>query len=333
MGYRIVSAGDEGTKSGHSGLEVEGRGEWHQIDALAAFDFTPAFMYPLRLLLEAKCYSDSRKIGIDVVRNAVGVLKDISENYFTLKTGTGHSDKILKVQRFNYQSAIFSTSGYSSNAERYAIAHQVFLIQYDNVPLFKVIADGLKAIDESYFVKGELTKKDFVKRVRRFARHLLNGEGPPRILTFSDKGLNKIQSDIIAPLREIKGSYFGMLQGKWPMHLLSKKPLPDSLFKDNDILKCRVYGRNSSTWSFVPRHIQQDSDNWFRLEFDLPTEIAELVREAKGDKIEVAHVKMNHFSFISVSGMIGGLRRQVRLELDEDWIEEYLQSAKNRQRN
>ncbi len=50
VGYRIVKPGEEGTKLGHSGLEVRGRGEWHQIDVLAAFDKTPAFMYPLRLM-------------------------------------------------------------------------------------------------------------------------------------------------------------------------------------------------------------------------------------------------------------------------------------------
>jgi hypothetical protein len=52
VGYRIVVAPEDGTKTGPSGLEVQGRGEWHQVDALAAFDHAPPFMYPLRLVLE-----------------------------------------------------------------------------------------------------------------------------------------------------------------------------------------------------------------------------------------------------------------------------------------
>ena len=28
VGYRIVVAGEDGTRGGHSGLEVRGRGEW-----------------------------------------------------------------------------------------------------------------------------------------------------------------------------------------------------------------------------------------------------------------------------------------------------------------
>lgn len=56
VGYRVITAGETGTRVGHSGLEVQGRGEWYQIDAIAAFYFTPSFMYHLRLMVEAKCY-------------------------------------------------------------------------------------------------------------------------------------------------------------------------------------------------------------------------------------------------------------------------------------
>src|ERR1035438_7248250 len=106
VGYRVVEAPSEGTRGGHSGLEVKGRGAWHQIDALAAFDLTPAFMYPLRLMVEAKCYSSRSPVGIEVVRNSVGVLKDIAENYFTFLPSRGDQTAI-PVPRFNYYSAIF----------------------------------------------------------------------------------------------------------------------------------------------------------------------------------------------------------------------------------
>ncbi|MCA8412837.1 MAG: hypothetical protein QJR04_20565 [Burkholderia multivorans] len=35
----------EQMRSGHSGLEVRGRGTWHQIDAFAIWRHSPAFMY------------------------------------------------------------------------------------------------------------------------------------------------------------------------------------------------------------------------------------------------------------------------------------------------
>jgi hypothetical protein len=131
VGYRIVSEHEEGVQLGSSGLEVQGRGDWHQIDGLAAWDRSPSFMYPLRLMVEAKCYAKERRIGIGIVRNAVGVLKDISENYFSKLI----DDNEIRMPRFNYLSAIFSTSQYTENAQRYAVAHQIFLIQYENVPI------------------------------------------------------------------------------------------------------------------------------------------------------------------------------------------------------
>jgi hypothetical protein len=36
FGYRQVQAGEEGTRLGGAGLEVKGRGSWHQIDAFVA---------------------------------------------------------------------------------------------------------------------------------------------------------------------------------------------------------------------------------------------------------------------------------------------------------
>ncbi len=322
VGYRTVNAGEEGTRAGHSGLEVRGRGEWHQIDALAAFDYTPAFLYPLRLLVEAKAYARNRPIGIEVARNAVGVLKDISENYFTYSapslSGNSKNEK-LNYQRYNYHAAIFSTSGFTRGAERYAIAHQVFLIQYKNNGLMQPIADGLQRLNGTHFTDNLKRRTQPVQSIRMAFREALAGRRLEESV-FSDLGRAHVFEKILWPVWGINGSYFGMLQGTWPMHMLSTKPLPEQLFEQSDVIKCKVYGRESQTWSFVPESVGRDHENYFRLDFDLPPEIALLVGEAKGNKREVAKIKSEHFSFISVSGLIGEVRRQIRLELSEDWI-------------
>ena len=48
---------------GSSGMEVRGRGSSHQIDAIADFAIAPPFLYPTRLLLEAKFYQSN--VGIE----------------------------------------------------------------------------------------------------------------------------------------------------------------------------------------------------------------------------------------------------------------------------
>ncbi|ELV7515499.1 hypothetical protein QMU85_000453 [Photobacterium damselae] len=99
-------------------------------------------MFPLRLLVEAKCYPNQR-VGIPVVRNSVGVLKYISENYFTK-----HRDvSTVCAIRFNYQSAIFSVSGYTKPAIDYAVAHQIFLIEYRGIPVIQPAIEAIEAIE------------------------------------------------------------------------------------------------------------------------------------------------------------------------------------------
>lgn len=60
VGYKTVrhpaDSVDTSDLRNGTGLKVQGRGAWHQIDALAEQEQTPAFTFPLRLLLEAKCY-------------------------------------------------------------------------------------------------------------------------------------------------------------------------------------------------------------------------------------------------------------------------------------
>lgn len=61
-------------------IELKGRGEWHQIDCPCEYDYISPFMYPIRLIGEVKYHN--QPIDKDAIRNFIGVLKDISENYF-----------------------------------------------------------------------------------------------------------------------------------------------------------------------------------------------------------------------------------------------------------
>jgi hypothetical protein len=91
-----------------------------------------------------------------------------------------------------------------------------------------------------------------------------------------------------------------------------------------DVVHCRVHGNNRGEWKFVPIQFQEGHPAWFELEFSLPPLIAELVETSWKDPVAVANLKQQHFSFIDLSGVIGGLRRSVRLQLDREWIEDYI---------
>jgi len=328
FGYETIESvplnTDESLRGGHSGLEVRGRGTWHQIDALAGFLSSPAFMYPLRLMVEAKCYQEKRPVGIEVVRNAVGVLKDISENYFSIIG----DDASVKIPRFNYHSAIFSTSGYTSGTVNYALAHQVFLIQYENVPVIQPLINSIMNFDESCITGFGKTAISEVRRLYRDAiRERVFEVDVHQYIT--PRGLELINTNLVDFLKRIRGSYFGMLQGRWPLHLLTSSPLPPAAFK-SDTVRCHVVGRLNGEWRFTPANYNIGDEGWFELEFNIPDGVANLIKEKWGDREAVANIKQEHFSYIYISGIIGGVRRNVRLELDQDWINEYIERSRRR---
>lgn len=100
-------------------LRVRGRGALHQVDALGEFPFTPAFSMPVRLFLEAKYYQG--RCGLEIIRNAHGVVHDVNENFMTNASARPR-------QRYQYSYALFSANGFTEDAQKYALAHQISLV-------------------------------------------------------------------------------------------------------------------------------------------------------------------------------------------------------------
>jgi hypothetical protein len=121
-GYRLLVHQNQDpvelVNDGHT-LMVRGRGAKHQVDVLGEFPFTPAFSMPVRLFLEAKYLKNS--CGLEVVRNAHGVIHDVNENFMG-SAGTRPR------QRYQYSYALFSANGFAEDAQEYALAHQISLI-------------------------------------------------------------------------------------------------------------------------------------------------------------------------------------------------------------
>ncbi|MFG3435113.1 hypothetical protein [Lysinibacillus fusiformis] len=161
-----------------NGLNIKGRGGTHQADVLGQFPISIPFNYPVRLFVEAKFRH--KKTGIDVVRSGIGILTDLNANYQTIDL---NGDELL-IQRFNYQYAIFSTSGFSENAIRLAIAYKITLIDLggseyiDLLDIIDVIAEELLGVMKVHRIS--------LNEVREYIRYrlfndrsiyVLNGNG------------------------------------------------------------------------------------------------------------------------------------------------------------
>jgi hypothetical protein len=122
-GYQLLvteSQDPEALTHGPHGLLVRGRGANHQADALGELQIPTPFSLPLRLFAEAK-FRD-RPIDLTAVRNAAGLLADVNEYY--------RSDVKcdFPLRRYHYRYALFSTSGFTPDAQQYAVAHQISLV-------------------------------------------------------------------------------------------------------------------------------------------------------------------------------------------------------------
>ena len=193
-GYDVIRVADGNeiiTKA--NGLNLRGRGGFHQFDTLGKFRITPPFVYPLRLFVEAKFYSEI-KVGIDRVRMGVGILEDVNTNYSTVEM----NDEELAVEKYQYHYAIFSTSGFTEAAQRFAIAHKIHLIDLSGDE-YRCIIDLIKQIvDELGDIHGggtDCIPKDIFLAFKEFFTN---------IVLYEQNNINEYHSEIAPLVEELK---------------------------------------------------------------------------------------------------------------------------------
>ncbi|MCK1623334.1 hypothetical protein IVA98_08880 [Bradyrhizobium sp. 160] len=140
-GYRLLTRPEDDPHDlslMSNGLQVRGRGGFHQADVLGELTWAPAFGNPIRLFIEAKWRGQGRaRVGIPEARHAVGILQDVNQVLVTVQArpagtapGLTNEDVTNSGRGFcySYRYALCSTSGFSPGAQAYALAHQVALL-------------------------------------------------------------------------------------------------------------------------------------------------------------------------------------------------------------
>lgn len=126
-----------------------------------------------------------------------------------------------------------------------------------------------------------------------------------------------------------------MIEGLYPVHLLSKRPLSLGLLGHGPDIPCQIHvSDNGRTWEFEPSQIHEDSDEHFRLQFQLPTFIAEIVQHRRREDQEWQSrvgIKSEYLRFIDVVGLIGNRFAALRLTLDQDWLSQYVERRRTQE--
>jgi hypothetical protein len=312
-GYRTVGeAGRDPTlHDGSSGLQVLGRGGKHQIDAIANFIVAHPFSHPQRLLVEAKCYAyDRNHVGIEVIRNAVGVLKDVGE-YWVSRGG------VPPKARYHYQYALFSATGYTSDAERYAYAQDIYLIPLAKSKFFKPIIDSIRKVNyQAFEAESANDIKVNMTRLRQAIRRRLKDSRISDLSQIVDKAEAKNFLEYFCrACRELKGAVLAMIAKQFPVFLVPNPEIELDQFL-RDLHRVHIYWDNEA-W-----YLYSVSNDTKLFSFDLPPELFELYAE-QGVLSETLALDLNRdfLSEIQATVMLGERIRIVTFKLDKDWLE------------
>jgi hypothetical protein len=304
-GYQVFdSPGDdpEALDMDRGSLVVKGRGADHQVDVLGEFSLTPAFSLPIRMFLEAKFHHET--CDLDLVRKAHGIIFDVNEN-FLRQPGSRPR------RRFQYVYSLFSTSGFTEPAQKYALAHQISLIDLSGESfawLRSTISETAAAL---YTLRSSRSIQRFpVNGLRRAVRTLLNptldGQEPIN-LTRNAPLFNAAATDQLQAFasgmrgREEAELLLGFPAAPFVLVFASDSPGQFVKYADNcpshtvRLQPPRIKGTNE--WALTP----WDDPDAYRLGFTLPDQIADWINEkAEFRRKRIGRTKDDLLSVITI---------------------------------
>lgn len=300
-GYTTVSQpGDDPTLDlKNKGLEVRGRSGLHQIDRVANFFLKPPFSHPYRLLVEVKYHQNwqqwkkAKAVGIGVIRNAVGVLKDVSE-FWTIvppkkKTSTLAWEQAIPKSRYHYQYAVITSTRFAGPAQAYAFAHDVYLIPMARSRYFRPILHAIDALAET--MHGHVSAKNDSSMSLSTLRQMLADRIPPFSTQMTDTDEDLRRAGIPEPAlqsfktfcqvcQRLKFVVIATLDEQFPLVLA---PDPDRI---NVLLNELRASENDGRPRVVELHRDPETQGWLLtyhdeslFSFDLPANLLKLYIE------------------------------------------------------
>lgn len=331
-GYRLLvhpSQDPRELRARANGLVVVGRGGMHQADVLGQLHWVPAFTFPIRLFVEAKFRR--QRTQIRDVRNAIGIVEDLNQNYSASPSPYGPT-----LQRFSYRYALFSTSGFSTEASNLALAHQISLIDLSG-PDFGALRSLVEQLAALAVDRDEWTSHE-VRNLRAYIRRQL-GTWPQDVpltdrLVLAERQFNVAQFDdvLLSGVRELQELFVAMAKG--PFLLILRPDQPERFLQrlqerrtDRVVIRWRRGPGLRPQWTIRPA----DEPQAYSLAFGLPPPLEEWIF---GDEDVAAaralNVKDVALSDITIYRYVNGRDELYRLVYDAEAMREVLASTRRR---
>lgn len=132
---------------GTPGQMIQGLADAHNADVLLEPPVQTPFYTPTRLLIECKDYS--RSVGLNIMRSALGLREDI--NHFDIvdraelenRRRNRRPGMAYNYQRFLYQVAVASMSGFTIPGQNFAATHRIPLIEFNKMPFWRAFCAAI----------------------------------------------------------------------------------------------------------------------------------------------------------------------------------------------
>ncbi len=298
-------------------MELKGRGGWHTIDCPFDYNRTVPFLYPVRLIGEVRYHQTT--VTKDAIRNFIGVLRDIQENYFIDDSLTA---EMVRERRMEI-GVFFSVNGFQAEAERLAYSHGIRTISYKNNPIIQVIKDDIDDLESEYISYDLFAQKSTRFFLRDFEammdgdldvselveRYELASESAP-VFAHLLNTVQGIQSSIMATTNT------GMV-----FHLLSDQAFPEELFAGTDVAVGHIYYQNLSEENQIAYYLELEGDEAHRRFYFTPSEglndqavygmglqISDSENEGRKSEERMMHMTLK----------LGGIQRSLTIVLDTD---------------
>lgn len=142
IGFTEVNSDGLYVFDGTAGQMIQGLGEAHNADVLLQPPVQIPFYTPSRIIIECKDYT--KKVGLNTLRSALGLREDINNfevvDFDVMRRRRANNRRnrpIHSYDRYYYQVAVASMSGFTPQAQEFALTHRISLINFNEMPFWK----------------------------------------------------------------------------------------------------------------------------------------------------------------------------------------------------
>lgn len=306
--------GDRIRKQRQYFVEIRGRGTWHQIDC--PFDYTNfiPFMYPIRLLGEVKFYTSP--VSKQHIREYIGVIKDIQENYFVPDRYDGPFQRVTEIGVF------FSANGFDEEADKLAFVHNIKNVSYKNNYLIEPIKQCIEELERNYFSVRVCISEGNVAAFITLLEEILGGNDNS-VEEFKRKfnpadGFERLLFNLRELISCIKSNFVVTTSGGIFIHFIGESVFPNEIFEETDEQKVQVFVKQTQFGDAYYLIFENDSTKR-EFYFTPPLSLKQAVYY--GNRNDILDQKEELFRSLHTTITINGITRNLIFKLDTDWLD------------